>query len=53
MIPISPMNSRIIEMKIDFLTFAWAKPAWAKPLYDRKYTSNYAKSMNLDLQKQK
>ena len=26
MISISPMNSRIREMKIDFLTFAWAKP---------------------------
>ena len=31
MITISPTNSRIFRLNIDFLNFAWAKPWWEVP----------------------
>ena len=38
MIPNSPRSSRIFRLKIDFLTFAWAKPWMGSPRKFREYS---------------
>ena len=40
MVPISPMNSRIFQLKIDFLLFAWAKPWVGSPRKFREYSKH-------------
>ena len=41
MIPMSPTNSRIFELKFNFLTFAWANHRWEVPGSDANILSDF------------